>query len=257
VDRVGVAVPRRHATSAGSVAFVAAVIAVAYAGGSMALAIYALSFWHYYLYWLAYRFGAVPLAVFKRDAVLMKSVSLAALAVAYLAMPLDLISLAVIAAGFLLNTAAAAALGSDRTYYGYELADLPPKRVTAFPYSVIAHPMLFGNIAAFGGTLINAEFRYAWWPLAGAHIALNLELLVMETAVAPGRQAPPGMARRCTIAGGCGVAVAGAVLGAAAGFAAGGSAAALLGAAIGTVIFVYSHALYCCYSAPVPGRALQ
>jgi hypothetical protein len=240
-----------------SIAFVAATVAGAYAGSSMALAIYALSFWHYYLYWLAYRFGAVPLAVFKRDAMLMKTVSLLALGAAYLAMPLDLLSIAVIAAGFLLNTAAAAVLGSDRTYYGYELADLPPQRITAFPYSVTAHPMLFGNIAAFGGTLINVEFRHAWWPLACVHVAMNLALLVMETAVTPGRRAPRDRTLRCTIPIGCGVAGAGAVLGGALGFAASDSAAMLLGAGIGTVIFVYSHALYCCYSAPVPGKALQ
>jgi hypothetical protein len=257
VDRVGGIVHWRRTTLTYSVAFVAAVAAGAYAGGSAALAIYALSFWHYYLYGLAYRFGAVPLAVFKRDAMLMKAVSLVALGVAYLAAPLDLLSIAVIAAGFLLNSAAAAALGSDRTYYGYELADLPPKRITAFPYSVTAHPMLFGNMAAFGGTLINVEFRHAWWPLACAHVAMNLALLVMETGVTPGRRPPRDRALRCTIPIGCGVAGAGAVLGGAMGFVANGSAATLLGAGIGTVIFMYSHVLYCCYSAPVPGKALQ
>ena len=25
--------------------------------------------------------------------------------------------------------------------------------------------MLVGNVAAFGGTLLNADFRRAWWPL--------------------------------------------------------------------------------------------
>ena len=51
----------------------------------------------------------------------------------YLAAPLDLASLAVIAAGILLNGRAAAALGIDRTYYGHEVAGLPPRRITAFP----------------------------------------------------------------------------------------------------------------------------
>ncbi len=97
-------------------------------------------------------------------------------------------SLVVVGLGFGLNLAGARALGADRTYYGYELADLPPQRITAFPYSWISHPMLLGNIAAFGGTLLNADFRARWWPLALGHVALNLGLLLMELALVPQRR---------------------------------------------------------------------
>jgi hypothetical protein len=31
--------------------------------------------------------------------------------------------------------------------------------------------MLAGNVVAFAGTLINADFRREWWPLACAHVA--------------------------------------------------------------------------------------
>jgi hypothetical protein len=148
-------------------------------------AVYALSYWHYFLYWLAYYFGSVSLPVFQRDALAMKTVSLVALAVAYFAAPLNFISLAVVGGGYLLNILAARALGADRTYYGYELTELAPLRVDAFPYSWIAHPMLVGNMAAFGGTLINAPFRSIWWPLACVHVALNLGLLLMEKCLAP------------------------------------------------------------------------
>ena len=89
----------------------------------------------------------------------MKTVSVAALAIVYLRAPLDLASLAVIAGGILLNIRAAAALGLDRTYYGHEVAGLPARRITGFPYSLTSHPMILGNVAAFGGTLINADFR--------------------------------------------------------------------------------------------------
>ena len=149
------------------------------------LAVYLLSFWHYYLYWLAFTFGARPFDVFKRDAIAMKTVSVAALAALYLAAPLDLASLAVIAGGILLNARAAAVLGFDRTYYGQEVAGLAPQRITAFPYSMIAHPMIVGNVAAFGGTLINPTFAQHWWPLASLHVALNVGLLVMELAGKP------------------------------------------------------------------------
>lgn len=148
--------------------------------GTLPLAVYLLSFWHYYLYWLAFAFGVVPFDVFKRDAIAMKTVSVVALAVVYLAVPLDLVSLGVMGCGVLLNMRAAAVLGIDRTYYGHEVLGLAPKRVTVFPYSLTAHPMILGNVAAFGGTLINPAFAQNWWPLAVLHVALNVGLLVME-----------------------------------------------------------------------------
>jgi hypothetical protein len=160
--------------------FVLAVLLGASIERSLPLAVYLLSFWHYYLYWLAFTFGTVPFDVFKRDAVAMKAVSVAALATVYLAAPLDFVSLAVIAGGILLNMRAAAVLGVDRTYYGHEVAGLPPVRITAFPYSLTNHPMILGNVAAFGGALLNPEFRQKWWELAALHVVLNLGLLVME-----------------------------------------------------------------------------
>ena len=160
--------------------FVLVVLLGAALDGSLPLAVYLLSFWHYYLYWLAFAFGAVPFDVFKRDAIAMKTVSILALAVVYLAVPLDLVSLGVMGCGVLLNMRAAAVLGIDRTYYGHEVLGLAPKRITAFPYSLTAHPMILGNVAAFGGTLINPAFVQDWWPLAGLHVALNIGLLVME-----------------------------------------------------------------------------
>jgi hypothetical protein len=165
--------------------FVLAVLLEAALEQSLLLAVYLLSFWHYYLYWLAFAFGGAPFEIFKRDAVAMKTVSLAALAAVYLAAPLDPASLAVIAGGVLLNAWAASVLGFDRTYYGHEVAGLPARRITAFPYSLIAHPMIAGNVAAFGGTLINPEFARQWWPLACLHVVLNIGLLLMELAGRP------------------------------------------------------------------------
>src|SRR5882757_3376208 len=159
----------RNSSTLSCVLLVLSILLGAALDRSLPLAVYLLSFWHYYLYWLAFTFGKVPFDVFKRDAVAMKTVSVAALAAVYLADPVDLASLVVIACGILLNVRAAAVLGIDRTYYGREVAGLPPRRITAFPYSLTAHPMILGNVAAFGGTLINADFREQWWPLAGLH----------------------------------------------------------------------------------------
>ena len=149
---------------------------------SLPAAVYLLSFWHYGLYWLAFAFGTRDFDVFKRNAIAMKTVSVTALAVVYLSAPLDPVSLTVILGGVLLNLRAAQVLGLDRTYYGHEVAGLPGRRITAFPYSLTSHPMILGNVAAFGGTLINAPFRAEWWPLASLHVVLNIGLLAMELA---------------------------------------------------------------------------
>jgi hypothetical protein len=156
---------------------------------SLPAAVYLLSFWHYGLYWLAFAFGASDFDVFKRNAIAMKTLSVTALAVVYLSAPIDPVSLAVILGGVLLNLRAAQVLGLDRTYYGHEVAGLPGRRITAFPYSLTHHPMILGNIAAFGGTMINAPFRADWWPLASLHVVLNIGLLAMELAGPRHRQA--------------------------------------------------------------------
>ncbi|NBS58134.1 MAG: hypothetical protein EBS65_14025 [Betaproteobacteria bacterium] len=216
-------------------------------GDTPALAICALSFWHYYLYWLAYRYGAVPMADFQRDAVAAKTVSLLALGYAYFTAPPDLVSLAVVGGGFLLNAVAARALGRDRTYYGYELGGVPQQHVTAFPYSWIPHPMLLGNMAAFGGTLLNAGFCEQWWPLAGAHVGLNLGLLVMEAVVTPLRGTVPPATRHPLPATG---------LAAAAGAAAGAAGASLAdaalwtGAVVGAAAGAHATVMYFWYSSP-------
>jgi hypothetical protein len=255
---------RGNASRLLSLIFVMSMLVSASVGHNWLLAIYALSFWHYYLYWLAYYFGAVPLDQFKGDAVLMKAVSLIALGYVYLAAPLDVASLVVVASGFLLNGVAAKVLGSDRTYYGYEVANLPPRQVTIFPYSWISHPMLVGNIAAFSGMLINADFRREWWPLACTHVAMNLGLLFMELAVTPKRRnarrsatgelgcVPPRDPRWT----GCVIVAVGATLGATLGSYGTWNTESLFGvnklfdAGLGASISAFAYVLYCCYSTP-------
>jgi hypothetical protein len=165
------------------------VLLTARLAASPALAVYALSFWHYVFYWWAYRHGAVQPARFRRDAILMKSAALAALGSAWLTQSWHWIPALAIGAGFMLNLAGARALGHTRTYYGWELGEPARPRVTSFPYSVVPHPMLVGNMIAFGGTLLHPDFRKTWWPLAVIHVALNGALIVMETSVAPARRA--------------------------------------------------------------------
>jgi hypothetical protein len=116
--------------------------------------------------------------------------------------------------------------------------------------------MLMGNIAAFSGTMINAEFRAQWWPLACTHVAMNVALLVMELFITP---LHPGTGRRP--AGGAGAAkcfrpwraggfaVAGAALGAAASWGTGG-VEPVLPASVGACVVMYACVLYWYYSGP-------
>jgi hypothetical protein len=195
----------RNGSSLACLVFVLAVLIAAFVERSQLLAIYLLSFGHYVLYWVAFAFGTIAFDVFKRNAIAMKTLSVTVLAFVYLSAPLDPVSLAVIAGGILLNLRAAQVLGLDRTYYGHEVAGLPARRITAFPYSLTSHPMILGNVAAFGGTLINAPFRAEWWPLASLHVVLNIGLLAMELA---------GPRHRRTVRIGGGFVLGGALLGA-------------------------------------------
>lgn len=231
-------------------ALVVLVLAALGLGVPSALAVGVLSFWHYALYWLAWRYRAIPMNTFKRDAVTMKSVALLALGAAYCTAPPDPWSIAAVCAGFLLNLAAARALGPDRTYYGHELAGMPPLRVRAFPYSHIAHPMLIGNMLAFGGTLLNPAFRADWWPLACAHVALNAGLMMMETATGPSRGPTAGRGAGAGIA----LVLAGAALGAATTYP-GGVAAVIAAAVIGGGSSAYARVLVRTHAAPAAAPA--
>jgi len=249
--------PRRDAALISGAILVAATLATALPAGERTLAVYALSFWHYPLYWLAYRHGTVAPAVFRRDAIAMKAVSLAALGAAYLPAAPQPASVVVVAAGFLLNCAAARALGAERTYYGHELAALPAQVIRSFPYSLLPHPMLAGNMLAFAGTLLDPEFRAHWWPLACAHVACNAALLLMEVAVSPGRGAARGVPRPCARLGsrraarGLLAAVAAAGLAAPAAAWAGAASPAV---ALGALALVHAVATWRCYTC-APGAA--
>jgi hypothetical protein len=231
------------------------VLGIGVLAGQWTVVFYSLSFWHYLIYVLAFVLRAVPLPVFERDAVLMKGVSLAVFAAVYLTVTPDLLSLLFVAIGLLFNLSAARALGTDRTYYGYELASLPPERITSFPYSVLSHPMLTGNAVAFTGTLLNAEFRADWWPLAVAHVILNLAILVMEARARPQRlQRPAAVAGRPWLTAwpaGAGVVAAGALL---AGFAGGGI---VFAAGVVLASLAYGFVLLAAYAWPNKPAALR
>lgn len=89
-------------------------------------------------------------------------------------------SLALIIAGSTVSALASRALGMDGTYFGPELGICEMKWVTAFPYNCVPHPMIVGQIVAFGGVHLLPEFRAAWPWLMPAHCALYLLVMVQE-----------------------------------------------------------------------------
>ena len=105
--------------------------------------------------------------------------------------------------------------------------------------------MILGNVAAFGGTLINPAFRELWWPLACLHVALNVGLLVMELA---------GPRHRIVRIGG-GPVFAGVLL--AAGFAVLGQGTLVMApvALLGAAAVACALALYRCYAPPASPSA--
>ncbi len=241
-----------HASTPVSLALVlAVVVGIGMLGGRWLVVVWLLSFWHYLIYALAFVFRTVPIAVFERDAMLMKGVSLVVFGALYLTAPLDLLSLVVVALGLGINLSAAAALGTERTYYGYELGAVPAKRITAFPYSVLAHPMLIGNAVAFTATMLNDPFRAAFWPLAVAHVILNLAILVMEVQARPRRLPVPAALDRyrrlTTWPAGAGLVVAGSLL---AGLAVGG---VLFFAGVALAMLAYGLVLLGSYAWPTTG----
>lgn len=155
-------------------------IALAVAAGCREMAVYMISFWHYLVYALAFFWRRIPQERFISDAVLLKMLSLAALVYVFTSTLPNALSLIVMAAGFALNIVAARALGTERTYYGFEIGGLPPKHVSAFPFGYISHPMLLGNMTAYAGMLLDNEFRSDWWPLGLLHIFFNFAILQME-----------------------------------------------------------------------------
>ena len=160
--------------------FAAAVLTVSFAAERFDLAVYALSFWHYLVYALAFCLRSIDHDAFKRDAMLLKAMSISLLvAVLFQTVP-NPASLVVAAAGFGLNLWAATVLGTNRTYYGVEVKGMPVEVSNALPFSIVRHPMLIGNMVAYGGLLLDSEFRQDWWPLVLLHVACNFLLLLME-----------------------------------------------------------------------------
>merc|ERR1711937_981537 len=83
-------------------------------------------------------------------------------------------SLVLIIAGYFVSLCATAALGVDGTYFGIELGVVKAdyKFVTKFPYNVLPHPMILGQVVALLGLHVVPQVGAARPYLIPIHVAL-------------------------------------------------------------------------------------
>lgn len=144
--------------------------------------LYGSSFIHYLLYMAVYYTRKdVAFYTFKRRAMFYKGLAVTQLVYLYLRCArVDPLSLFLIALGVALSGSAARVLGMERTYFAAELGLCEPLRLRRFPYSLLKHPMIVGNVIALSGFYALPEFRAAVPYLVPMHIALYLLHLLQE-----------------------------------------------------------------------------
>lgn len=161
-------------------------VLAAYALGSTPFLILT-SFRHYCIYitTFTYRQPMVAHGEFMRDVLFFKTVAISHLSRRLLPMvelPKDAPGLLLVTAGFGITMLATARLGMIRTYFGSELGFVKPKWIEGFPYGVIPHPMIVGQIIAYSAVL------YWWWDristenaiLVAGHIGCYTTHMVQE-----------------------------------------------------------------------------
>lgn len=134
------------------------------------------SFRHYTIYMTTFAFRDPPVAFgyLTRDCKLFKTMAMAHLArrlLPLVELPRDIPGLLVVSIGFVITVVATARLGFVRTYFGSELGFVKPEWIHGFPYGYIPHPMIVGQLMAFGSII------YWWYNLLSAE---NLAILLVH-----------------------------------------------------------------------------
>jgi hypothetical protein len=140
-------------------------------------------FVHYFRYITTYYCRTdVDYIVFKRDVFLFKCVALSQ--IAYLTIAnynrAELYWIVLIIVGYTISGCATYALGVDGTYFGIELGFVKADYnfVKSFPYNVIPHPMIIGQIIGLIG--VHQFVKYEYPLLIPAHIALYTVHMIQE-----------------------------------------------------------------------------
>jgi hypothetical protein len=111
-----------------------------------------------YIATFAYRSPPVAHGYLMRDAKLYKSLAMMHMSrrlLPLVQLPNDLPGVLLAAMGFTITILATMQLGMVRTYFGSELGFVKPEWISGFPYNTIPHPMIVGQLVAWGSIL--------WW----------------------------------------------------------------------------------------------
>ena len=168
----------------GNLSYLALLGLVSALAGSFLPFLIGASFVHYLLYIAVFKFrDSISFGQFKRDALLFRTLAHAMLIGLYAyTYTYDPLSLGLIVGGYGLASAATYALGLDRTYFGVELGQCPPKQITRFPYNAIPHPMIVGTLIALLGYQLHAPLRELVPWLVPIHVAFYAIHLAQEIA---------------------------------------------------------------------------
>jgi len=157
-----------------NLAYAFAAAALSLGVGSPTPWLLATSFVHYGLYVVTFHERRpASFAVFVRDALFFQTLAMVSLIGCYVVAwtGADGWSLITIVLGFGLATLASARLGWRRTYFAEELGILPPRRIRAFPYGTIPHPMIVGAVVGLLGVELYEPVRARWPWIIPMHVA--------------------------------------------------------------------------------------
>uniref|UniRef100_A0A7S3DMZ8 Uncharacterized protein n=1 Tax=Entomoneis paludosa TaxID=265537 RepID=A0A7S3DMZ8_9STRA len=148
------------------------------------------SFRHYGVYMCSFAFRQPDIAhgFLMRDAKLYKTIAMMHMArrlLPIISLPEDLPGILAACGGFAITIAATAQLGFVRTYFGSELGFVQPKWISGFPYSVIPHPMIVGQLLAWSSVLYwfglrQEKLTNETITLIGAHMTCYVTHMVQE-----------------------------------------------------------------------------
>ncbi len=152
---------------------------------SLPVFLYGSSFVHYLLYFAVYYTREdVAFYTFQRRAMFFKALALAQLVFIYVSFGrIDPLSIGLIVTGVALSGAAARVLGLERSYFAAELGRCEPLTLRRFPYNLLNHPMIVGNVIALLGFFALPELRATVPYLVPMHIGFYLLQLMQERGV--------------------------------------------------------------------------
>jgi len=114
-----------------------------------------------YMATFAYRQPPVAHGFLMRDAKLYKTVALMHMSKRLLPLVTlhDIPTIIAAMVGFGITILATMQLGFERTYFGSELGFVKPEWISGFPYNTIPHPMIVGQLVAWGSIAYGFQDR--------------------------------------------------------------------------------------------------